>query len=282
MAEFANPTVPAHTLLIASAAAGASTGLFTDAFLFPLDTIKTRVQSAQGFSASGGFSGVYRGLCAATCGSAPGSLMFFVAYEGSRRSIRHSAVGSALPAQLIDAVAATAGEICGLLARVPMETVKQRLQANIHPTTRSAIKAIWHRGPRTFYMGYGVTLLRDIPFGVIQFPLYEDLRRRWAKKLGVEHLAPAPSAICGAVSAAVAAILTTPFDVVKTRLMLGKDRHGAPYSSAIETACRIRRDEGLRAFFHGVVPRVNLICLGGFIFLGAYEATRSAVLDYIT
>jgi solute carrier family 25 S-adenosylmethionine transporter 26 len=39
---------------------------------FPLDTIKTRVQSSAGFWASGGFKGVYRGVGSVGFGSAPG------------------------------------------------------------------------------------------------------------------------------------------------------------------------------------------------------------------
>lgn len=52
--------------------AGAISGVAVDFILFPLDTIKTRVQSSQGFVASGGFKGVYRGVGSVGFGSAPG------------------------------------------------------------------------------------------------------------------------------------------------------------------------------------------------------------------
>ena len=39
--------------------------------LFPLDTLKTRLQSAQGFWKAGGFRGIYSGLGSAALGSAP-------------------------------------------------------------------------------------------------------------------------------------------------------------------------------------------------------------------
>lgn len=41
--------------------AGAIAGLSVDVALYPLDTLKTRLQSQHGFYKSGGFSGVYRG-----------------------------------------------------------------------------------------------------------------------------------------------------------------------------------------------------------------------------
>lgn len=42
--------------------------------LFPLDTLKTRLQSQAGFWKSGGFSGIYRGIGPAFVGSAPNGI----------------------------------------------------------------------------------------------------------------------------------------------------------------------------------------------------------------
>lgn len=42
-----------------------------DIALFPIDTLKTRIQSERGFIRSGGFKGLYRGLAPAAAGSAP-------------------------------------------------------------------------------------------------------------------------------------------------------------------------------------------------------------------
>lgn len=42
-----------------------------DLTLFPLDTIKTRLQSQQGFYKAGGFKGIYAGVPSAAVGSFP-------------------------------------------------------------------------------------------------------------------------------------------------------------------------------------------------------------------
>ena len=42
--------------------------------LFPLDTIKTRLQSSYGFFRSGGFHGIYKGVLSAAVGSFPGGI----------------------------------------------------------------------------------------------------------------------------------------------------------------------------------------------------------------
>lgn len=55
--------------------------------LFPLDTIKTRLQSSEGFWKAGGFRGVYKGLWAAAAGSAPGAALFFSVYETMKHKL---------------------------------------------------------------------------------------------------------------------------------------------------------------------------------------------------
>lgn len=46
-----------------------------DLTLFPLDTIKTRLQSQQGFYKAGGFRGIYAGVPSAAVGSFPNGMM---------------------------------------------------------------------------------------------------------------------------------------------------------------------------------------------------------------
>jgi hypothetical protein len=67
------------TALVAGGLAGTS----VDVALFPIDTLKTRLQSPQGFLKAGGFRGIYNGLGAAAVGSAPGAALFFSTYEVS-------------------------------------------------------------------------------------------------------------------------------------------------------------------------------------------------------
>jgi hypothetical protein len=56
--------------------AGGLAGLAVDVTLFPLDTLKTRMQAAEGFMKAGGFRGIYNGLSAAAAGSMPGGMSF--------------------------------------------------------------------------------------------------------------------------------------------------------------------------------------------------------------
>lgn len=46
-------------------------GITVDAVLFPLDTLKTRLQSKEGWLATGGIKRLYSGLSSTLFGSAP-------------------------------------------------------------------------------------------------------------------------------------------------------------------------------------------------------------------
>ncbi|POM68615.1 Mitochondrial substrate carrier, partial [Phytophthora palmivora] len=163
---------------------GAVAGTSVDIALFPLDTIKTRLQSAHGFFKAGGFRGVYSGLSAAAAGSAPGGALFFSTYETSK-----TLIGVVAPNQkhspLVHMAAAASGEMVGAacLVRTPTEIVKQRMQTGVYKALPEAINAIrTAEGIAGFYRGYWSMIAREIPFSFIQFPLWEGLKYQWSKK----------------------------------------------------------------------------------------------------
>src|SRR3954452_5946953 len=108
------PPPPFRTALLAGALAGTT----VDLSLFPLDTLKTRLQSSSGFFASGGFRGIYRGVGSAVVGSAPGAALFFVTYEHAKQRLPAHAASTHM-------LAASLGEIAACAVRVPTEVVKQ-------------------------------------------------------------------------------------------------------------------------------------------------------------
>ena len=88
---------------------------------------------------------------------------------------------------------------------------------------------------------------------------------------------PMQGAICGSISGAISSAVTTPLDVVKTRMMLGmKTKEGEPYAGrgTLRSLQTIAAEEGAGALFAGIGPRVGWITLGGFVFFGAYEKAQ--------
>ncbi|KAJ1835325.1 S-adenosylmethionine transporter [Coemansia sp. RSA 2706] len=259
--------------------AGASAGMAVDTALYPLDTIKTRLQARAGFIASGGFRGIYSGLSSAIIGSAPGASMFFLTYEKVKGSL------SELPERqqpFVHMFAASAGEVAACLVRVPTEVVKQRLQAKHHGTLAAAVRGTYAgEGLLGFYRGYLTQVVREIPFTCIQFPIYEHLKLWYARRQR-RAIHSWEAAVCGSIAGGTAAAVTTPLDVVKTRVMLstkGAGGQNPEYTGIWSTLTRITREEGARALFSGIVPRTVWISIGGFVFLGSYEKVKTVLLE---
>ncbi|KNZ58300.1 hypothetical protein VP01_1958g4 [Puccinia sorghi] len=257
-------------------AAGAMAGTTVDLFFYPIDTLKTRLQSRQGFLASGGFKGVYKGLGSVAVGSAPGAALFFTTYDYCKRSIVPNLFPS-LSDPIMHMMSASLGEVAACLVRVPTEVVKQRQQTAAYGSGTSSARAlqlvIQQGGFKSLYQGFGITISREVPFSLLQFPLYEKLKSQAAKRRSLPSSDQLPahiSALCGSIAGATAAALTTPLDVIKTRIMLTKQRDGAQIGIP-DSFARVYREEGWPALWKGIVPRTIWIGLGGAVFLGVYE-----------
>ena len=265
-----------------------------DLTLYPIDTLKTRLQSAAGFYPAGGFRGIYAGVGSAVIGSAPGAAFFFVTYESIKSLFKRGREADARLAvkngkeawmgewsEPVDhMLAASVGEVAACAVRVPTEVVKQRAQVVQQPSSLAALKFILARR-RTIgavgvwmelYRGWSITLLREVPFTIIQFPLWEGLKEWRRRKIGKESITALESGVFGSVAGAVAAGITTPLDVLKTRLMLAKERE-----AAMPLLVRILRESGPRAFFAGMGPRILWISAGGAVFLGSYQWAYNAM-----
>lgn len=85
--------------------------------------------------------------------------------------------------------------------------------------------------------------MREIPFSFIQFPLWEYLKLNWVPVTGTD-LNSISVAICGALAGGVAAAVTTPLDVVKTRVMLSEESM-QKRQNVLAIARSIYRDKGI-------------------------------------
>ncbi|KAH7923347.1 mitochondrial carrier [Leucogyrophana mollusca] len=256
-----------------SLAAGGLAGTAVDLLFFPIDTVKTRLQSSQGFAKAGGFRGIYKGVGSVVVGSAPGAAAFFSTYE----SMKHALPLHGQLAPVNHMVSASVAEVAACLIRVPTEVIKTRTQTSTYgPLASSSFSAarlvLQNEGWRGFYRGFLSTIMREIPFTSLQFPLYELLKLRLSHYLDRKPLYAHEAAACGSIAGGTAAALTTPLDVLKTRVMLDlRDPSKQQIPSLPSRLRQIYVAEGMGALFAGVVPRTLWISAGGAVFLGAYE-----------
>ena len=266
-------------------------GLVVDVCLHPLDTIKVRMQAISGFHASGGYRNLYRGISATLIGSVPSGkstvliilgMLFFGLYSGAS-----SLFGSCI-------IGALVGEIGSIVIRAPLDVLRQNKQINIDKesterknefmkkdsyfsnrkemtVSRHFLQSIRNlkmlpsrvvRPEVDLYKGFAVSVLRDLPFAFIQYPVYEVLKT-WDIFIGMGFLGPAFS---GMIAGSMAAVFTCPFDVVRTRIITGKEKMRIPIVFR-----EVFINEGVGAFFYGIKQRIIWISLGGFLFLGSYD-----------
>ncbi|KAL9117797.1 MAG: hypothetical protein Q9187_005658 [Circinaria calcarea] len=125
---------------------------------------------------------------------------------------------------------------------------------------------------KEMYRGWSITVMREVPFTIIQFPLWEGMKEWRRRTQGHEGISATESAVFGSVAGAVAAGVTTPLDVLKTRMMLSTERQGA-----MKLLGQILKTSGPKAFFAGIGPRIIWISAGGAIFLGSYQWAYNAL-----
>lgn len=136
------------------------------------------------------------------------------------------------------------------------------------------------RGLAGLYRGAGATLMRDVPFSMIYFPLFANLNAFGREShSGVDDRAPFwQSFMAGCMAGSIAAVAVTPLDVIKTRIQtLQKGEGEDTYRGIVDCTRRIMNREGPSAFLKGAACRALVIAplfgiAQGVYFLGVGEA----------
>ncbi|KAF2086184.1 mitochondrial carrier [Saccharata proteae CBS 121410] len=259
-------------------ALGSLAGAFGAFMVYPIDLVKTRMQNQRNqrvgerlynnsidcfrkIIKNEGFRGLYAGVLPQLVGVAPEKAIKLTVNDLVRGKFTDKKTGAIWwPHEIL--AGGTAGA-CQVIFTNPLEIVKIRLQVQgeVSKTVegvpkRSAMWIVRNLGLVGLYKGASACLLRDVPFSAIYFPTYNHLKRDYfgeslTKKLGILQLLTA-----GAIAGMPAAYLTTPFDVIKTRLQVEARKGEAQYTSLRHAARLIWQQEGFRAFFKGGPARI--------------------------
>ena len=270
-------TLPARTLL-GLTVSGVCAGVFVETLFYPLDTIKTRLQAARGGTGLLGannkanlFKGVFNGLSKNIAGCVPATALFFLAYEPTKRYLERTLPPEQNYAAMF--AAGATGCLASSIVRVPTEVIKTRAQTGNKVQSLGGI--LRASGITGLFVGYGSFLIRDLPFDAIEFSLYEEAKISYAKWRGrtPSEVSRAEATILGATAGGITGFVTTPLDVIKTRLMTDTCTI-SPLKGVVDCGTRIVREEGAKALFRGASPRVLWISLGGGAFFGVLESAR--------
>lgn len=144
------------------------------------------------------------------------------------------------PQPLIHSAASSLAELVSCAILTPAEVIKQnaqmvdgaRARANNSNATLQTLSR-FRSNPLALWSGYTALAGRNLPFTALQFPMFERLKegiKTYRDDKGTRTNTLLESGTITAASAglagSVAAVVTTPVDVIKTRIMLGAARDG--------------------------------------------------------
>uniref|UniRef100_A0A182JC87 Mitoferrin n=2 Tax=Anopheles atroparvus TaxID=41427 RepID=A0A182JC87_ANOAO len=244
--------------------AGAIAGIMEHCVMYPLDSVKTRMQSLTHMKAhdtiistfrdmvrTEGLMRPFRGVMAVVAGAGPAHALYFGAYEYSKEMIATVSDRDNVN-YMLSAAAAT---LVHDAVSNPADVVKQRLQMYNSPyrsIVHCATQVYRTEGFRAFYRSYSTQLVMNIPYSAIQFPTYEFFQKLLNKD---NKYNPAAHMVAGGAAGAAASALTTPLDVCKTLLNTQEDGAGKT-RGLIEAAKKIYHTAGPMGFFKGMQARV--------------------------
>lgn len=170
----------------------------------------------------------------------------------------------------------------------PLELIRTKMQSKklsyfeIGTAVKSLVKT---RGIFSIWHGIGPTLLRDVPFSCLYWANYEFLKKTF------NQIEPsfAFSFFAGATAGSVSAVLTLPFDVVKTykQIELGEkemennvNQKESNNRTTKDVLKRIYRENGVRGLFSGIVPRVIKVAPACAIMISTYEFSKAFFKQY--
>ncbi|XP_034272707.1 mitochondrial glutamate carrier 1 isoform X2 [Pantherophis guttatus] len=237
---------------------------------------------------SEGYFGMYRGAAVNLTLVTPEKAIKLAANDFFRYHLAKDGGKLTLPKEML---AGCGAGTCQVIVTTPMEMLKIQLQdagriaaqkksmigqAQLSPSstgtgaaesvvetrmtamqiTRDLLRS---KGIAGLYKGLGATLLRDVPFSIVYFPLFANLNKLGQKSPDVK----APfyvSFLSGCAAGSTAAVAVNPCDVIKTRLQsLQRGVNEDTYSGIIDCARKIWRNEGPLAFFKGAYCRALVI-----------------------
>ncbi|KAL0481154.1 hypothetical protein AKO1_012594, partial [Acrasis kona] len=273
--------------------AGAGAGFSSRSVAHPFDTCKVLLQIRKGegkrfyqsmqylggvLKQEGALKTLFRGYPTSIMMAIPASTIYLTTYQSVKTEYLNMGIHKDVSYVLAGITAELAGSIL-----TPMYIVIQRRQAYGSKESTSiftTLKQMYNQnGIRGLYSGYLAGLSTSAPFSAVFFSTYEFVKKRLVDTFESNN----PEAIdhppfyigigCGAISGMVAAAVTNPLDVVKTRLQIqGKatssEHH---YRGIFHAFSSIIRNEGLKSLLKGVGPRTVSVIPATAISMGAFE-----------
>eukprot|EP00252_Welwitschia_mirabilis_P004628 TRINITY_DN14934_c1_g1_i1.p1 TRINITY_DN14934_c1_g1~~TRINITY_DN14934_c1_g1_i1.p1 ORF type:complete len:321 (+),score=59.63 TRINITY_DN14934_c1_g1_i1:408-1370(+) len=283
---------------------GIGAGLFTGVTvaLYPISVVKTRLQVTarnienptavsifKNILKADGVLGLYRGFGTVIVGAVPGRVIFLTALETTKaislKIMEKTSLPEATQVALANGFAGMISSIAAQSVFVPLDVISQRLMvqgmtytAKYNGGLDAAKRILKTDGVRGLYRGFGMSVVTYSPSSAVWWASYGTSQRLIWRSIGYkgEDSSKMPSqgeivlvqAGSGIFAGAVASLITTPLDTVKTRLQV-LDTKSRP--SVKQTIKRLIDEDGYWGFYRGLGPRFFSMSAWGTSMILAYE-----------
>lgn len=242
-----------------------------------------------------GVPALWSGLSPTLVLALPCTVIYFVSYEQLRYKMKtnyNSLTGTTNQPMWIPLIAGATARSTAVTMVSPLELIRTKMQSK--KLTFSEIKAalsqvIKVEGYKGLFRGLGSTLLRDVPFSGMYWTTFEYVKIFFEKE-DSEKNSFAFNFFCGCVAGSIAALVTLPFDVIKTHQQIelgekeiyadGKTRQRA--SNMKDIAKNIYNNHGFKGLFTGLLPRIFKVAPACAIMISTFEYGKQFFQKYNT
>lgn len=265
-------------------------------------TINSTLDGIRKIARNEGITTLWRGLSPTLMMAVPGNVIYFAGYDWLRTN-QHSPIKTHVGETYAPLIAGSISRVAAAVVVGPVEMLRTRMQAS-HPSSTGAVlketvvglrEMVAENGYRSLWRGLTLTMWRDVPFSAFYWWGYEWGRERLHDLRGLSAVKASNSAvrssardqqgdhttvlidsfISGAAAGAIASVVTTPFDVGKTRQQTVKSSKGSAlrpeYGSMPQLLTHIFKTEGMAGLFKGWVPRCMKVAPACAIMISSYE-----------
>jgi hypothetical protein len=250
--------------------------------MFPVDTIKTRaqvgleVEESEDTPALESFLALYKGLSGAVIKEGPPSAVYLGVYEAVKNALLASPTFAPYPI-LVYILGGAIGSSVASVLKAPAEVVKARTQTGMDSSIEESIQnaLLDERGRENTVNAWIASMWREVPSGAISLAIFEGLKDYITNApqpildFNVDSLAA--EVVLGTIGGALGALLTTPADVVTTKIITQSCENPLNFQNMTKKTVE---EGGFKALCVGWKERTALIGPTLGIFLSCYCYVR--------